>query len=255
MTNPEKFPHRNALCISIFAENIKKEQTLHLRTFVCGHCDLFSSFSLFHHIPIIHNLTEKFYCLSCSVVFGCAELLESHEKQIQLQASPSAISPRAVSDHNLQPCCVQNSINDTFKIFRLNLEPENVEPLQFLTLNEESIISILRQSLLFYKSNTVGITIRFKLCRPFEEERVTINFHLPMEGVAHELIQDDFTNMIDALISLIYVYWSDGSGRDIENPKTSNIRIAGPFQGTESSFIEIPAELKNVYRSLLKKER
>ena len=29
------------------------------------------------------------------------------------------------------------------------------------------------------------------------------------------------------------------------------LRIAGPFKGTASSFIETPAELKNVYRSLL----
>ena len=37
-----------------------------------------------------------------------------------------------------------------------------------------------------------------KLCNPLEEERVTVYFHPLMERIAHELMQDDFMNMIDA---------------------------------------------------------
>ena len=230
-----------------------KAPTLHLRIFVCCHCNqnLSSSFNLIRHIRNIHNSTGNFKCLSCFVVFGCADLLESHEKQIHLQASPSAIFQRAVSDHNLQASCVQTSINDTFKVFRLNLEPENVEPFQFLTSSEESIISFVNEKLHFHGSNRVGITIHVKLCKPLEEERVTVYFHSPMERVAHELVQGDFINMIDAIISQLNVYCSGGSGWVIETLKTLEIRIAGPFKGTASSFIETPAELKNEYRSLL----
>ena len=180
-----------------------KEPTLHLRNFVCGHCNqnLSSSCNLLRHIWNIHNLTGNFKCLSCFVAFGCADLLESHEKQIHLQASPSAIFQRAVSDHNLQASCVQTSINDTFKVLRLNLEPENVEPFQFLTSSEESIISFANEKLPFHGSNRVGITMHVKLCKPLEEERVTVYFHSPLERVAHELVQNDFINMIDAILS------------------------------------------------------
>ena len=117
-----------------------KKPTLHLRNFVCDHCNqnLSSSCNLLRHIRNIHNLTGNFKYLSCFVVFGCADLLESHEKQIHLQASPSAIFQRALSDHNLQASCVRTSINDTFKVFGLNLEPENVQPFQFLTSSKES---------------------------------------------------------------------------------------------------------------------
>ena len=124
-----------------------KEPTLHLRNFVCGHCNqnLSSSFNLIRHIRNIHNLTGNFKCISCFVVFGCADLLESHEKQIHLQVSPSAIIHRALSDYNLQASCVQTSINDAFKVFGLNLEPENVELFQFLTSSEDSIISFVNE--------------------------------------------------------------------------------------------------------------
>ena len=126
-----------------------------------------------------------------------------------------------------------------------------MEPFQFLTSSEESIISFVNEKLPFHGSNRVGITIHVKLCKPLEEERVTVYFHSPMERVAHELVQDDFINMIDAIISQLNVYCSGGSGWVVETLKTLEIRIAGPFKGTASSFIETPAELKNVYRSLL----
>ena len=158
MTIAKKFSHRNALCISIFAQKHNKEPTLYLRNFVCGHCNqyLSSSCNLLRHIRNIHNLTGKFNCLSCFVVFGCADLLESHEKQIHLQASSSAIFQRAGSDHNLQASCVQTSINDTFKVFRLNLEPENVEPFQFLTSSEERSNHLSTKNYLFTGRTELG---------------------------------------------------------------------------------------------------
>ena len=178
-------------------------------------------------------------------------MLQSLEKQIHLQASPSANFERAVSDRNLQASCVQTSINDTVKVFRLNLEPENVEPFQFLTSSEKSIISFLDEKLPFHGSNRVGITIHVKLLKPLEEESVIVYFPSPMERVAHELVQEDFINMIDAITSQLNVYCSGGSGWVAETLKILEIRIAGPFKGTASSFIETPAELENVYRSLL----
>ena len=129
---------------------------MHPRNFVCGHCNqnLSSSCNLLRHIRNIHKLTGNFKYLSCFVVFGCADLLESHEKQIYLQASASAIFQRAVSDHNLQASCVQTSINDTFKVSGLNLKPENVESFQFLTSSEESISPFVKEKLPFYGSKS-----------------------------------------------------------------------------------------------------
>ena len=62
-----------------------------------------------------------------------------------------------------------------------------------------------------------------------------------MERVAHELVQDDFIKMIDAIISQPNVYCSGGSGWIVETLKTLEIRIGGPFKGTASSFIETSA--------------
>ena len=104
---------------------------------------------------------------------------------------------------------------------------------------------------LFTGSNRVGITIHVKLCNPLEEERVTVYFHSPMERVAHGLVQDDFINMIDTITSQFNVFCSGGSGWVIKTLKSLEIRIAGPFKGTASSFLGTPADLKNVYRSLL----
>ena len=94
------------------------------------------------------------------------------------------------------------------------------------------------------------ITINAKLCKPLEEERLTVNFHSPIERVAHELVQDDFINKIDATMSIICILlWWLGMGR--RNPKTFAEQYSCPFKGTASPFIETPAELRNVYWSLL----
>ena len=74
-----------------------------------------------------------------------------------------------------------------------------------------------------------------------------------MERVAHELVQDDFINMIDAIISKLNVYCSGGPGWVVETLSNLDIRIAGSFKGTASFFNETPAELNNVNRSLLNK--
>ena len=71
-----------------------------------------------------------------------------------------------------------------------------MEPFQFLTSSEESIKSFVNERLPFHGPNRVGITIHVQLCKPLEEERVIVYFHSPMERVAHELVQDDFINMI-----------------------------------------------------------
>ena len=147
-------------------------------------------------------------------------MLETRAKQFLLQASSSAIFERTVSDYNLQASCVQTSINDTFKVLGLNHEPENAEPLQFLTSSEEGIISFVNEKLLFHGSNRVGITIHVKLCKPLEEECVTVCFHSPTERVAHELVQDDFISIIDALVSQLKVYCSGGSAWVVETMKT-----------------------------------
>ena len=81
----QKFSHRNALCISIFAKNTIKSQHC-----MCGISSVVIAIKIYllRHIWNIHNLTGNFKCLSCYVVIGCAELLESLGKQIHLQASP-----------------------------------------------------------------------------------------------------------------------------------------------------------------------
>ena len=177
-------------------------------------------------------------------MFGGADLLETHERRIHLQTSRSALFQRPVSHNNLEAACVQNSINDNFKVFRVNFGPENVEPFQFLTSNEQNITSFVNEKLPAYGSERVGITTHVKLCKPLEDHFVTVYFHSSMARVAHELDTVEYTNMINSWLSQLKVYCSGGSGWVIETLKTLEIRMAGPSKGTASSFIETPTELK-----------
>ena len=63
--------------------------------------------------------------------------------------------------------------------------------------------------------------------------------------------EEEYTNMIDALISQLNVYCSGGSGWVTETLLILEIRMAGPYRESASSFIDMPSELKDVPRSLL----
>ena len=95
-------------------------------------------------------------------------------------------------------------------------------PISNLQWGEYHIVCKRRTT--FHGSNRVGITIHVKLCKPLEEENVTVYAHSPMERVAHELVQDDSINMIDALISQLNVHCSGGSGWVVETLKTLRSR-------------------------------
>ena len=85
--NAKMFLNRNAFCISTFAKNtIERKHCIFGLSFVVIPIKV-SSFNLLRDIQNVHNLTGNFECFSCSVVFGCAELIETHEKQIFLQAA------------------------------------------------------------------------------------------------------------------------------------------------------------------------
>ena len=71
---------------------------------------------------------------------------------------------------------------------------------RFPNSSEESFKFSVNKKLPSHGSNRFGITIQVKLMS-LDEERVTVYFHSPMDLVVHELVHDNFINMIDALIS------------------------------------------------------
>ena len=233
-----------------------KDPTLHLRKFVCGHCGqtLASSFSLLRHISAVHKHHKhsgNFKCISCFHVFGCRDSLESHVQQTHLQSPRTSLFQRTLFSETLNASSVQSSIHGSFTVFRFTMDHGNVEPFQFLTSNEYKIITFFNDKLPYHGSSRIGIAVHIKLCKPLEDEQITVYFHSPMERLAHEITEEEYTNMIDALISQLNVYCSGGSGWVTETLLILEIRMAGPYRESASSFIDTPSELKDVPRSLL----
>ena len=179
------------------------------------------------------------------------ESLKAHEQQTHFLASHANIFHRKRFSESLDISSVQKSIQGLFTIYRFTMDHENIEPFQFLTSNEEKIITFINSKLPLHGSSRVGITIYVKLCKPLEDEQIMVYFHSPMERLAHEITEEELTNQTDSLISQLNVYCSSGSGWVIETLNTLEIRMAGPYRENASSFIETPSELKDVRRSLL----
>ena len=72
-----------------------------------------------------------------------------------------------------------------------------------------------------------------------------------MERFGHEVIEDDYNHFVDQLISQLNIYCTAGSGWVVESLLAVEIKVAAPIRETGSSYIETPASLSGLRRSIL----
>ena len=72
-----------------------------------------------------------------------------------------------------------------------------------------------------------------------------------MERFGHEVIEDDYNHFVDQLISQLNIYCTAGSGWVVELLLAVEIKVAAPIRETGSSYIETPASLSGLRRSIL----
>ena len=102
-------------------------------------------------------------------------MLETHKHQILLRASRSATLQHPVSDHK------------QLLVFKLR----------------STMLSNFLKKLFFPRSDSVGITILVKLCKPLGEQRAAVYLQPFLGHVAHELVQDNLINKIDAFAAQV----------------------------------------------------
>ena len=111
--------------------------------------------------------------------------------------------------------------NDTFKLFRLSLDPECLELFRFLTSSGESIISYLNKKLPNHGWDRVGITKHIKLCQP----SILCTFFT--KGVCpRRLYQHDWWNIFENECVKLWGLWM----ADLETQKTLEIRMADSYK-------------------------
>lgn len=231
----------------------KKEPTLSAPKYKCGHCDTeFSTTSnLLRHLRSQHASTGNFRCNSCSTIFGTQTVLDNHLKYFHSLNLGSKITERSNFGESVNASCIKSALKSSFIVYRLDLEPTDIEPFNYLVSNTNPILSFINNKLPSNGSTRVGLTIHVQLTKPLEGETVIVYFHTRMERFGHELIEDDFNHFVDQLISQLNVFCTGGSGWVVETLLAVEIKVASPVNDSGSSFIETPELLRGLGNSIL----
>ena len=97
----------------------------------------------------------------------------------------------------------------------------------------------------------LGLTICVKLGKPLENETVAAFFNSPMERISCKISDDESMQHMDALMTQLNVFATGGAGWVAKMFSRLEIKTVCCNKVTGSSYIETPALLKPLKRSLL----
>lgn len=220
------------------------------KVFRCGECDTCFTISsnLLRHIRNKHNSSNSYRCFSCPTYFGNQGALGDHNKVFHAEAT----APTTIDDVSSVLEFSTKAMNSKFHIHRLKLDSNRaLEPFNFLISHKEKVIGFVNKLLNDTPNVKLGITISVKLEKPFESEVTEAFFNSPMSRIACAFTDDEYHEHIDALISQLNVFATGGSGWVVQSLKRLEIRTVSCSNVTGSSFIETPAILKPLTRTIL----
>ena len=144
------------------------------------------------------------------------------------------------------------TINFKVQIHCVKLECDGtLEPFNYLASHKDRIIGFVNN--LFQETTHVkpGITISVKLVKPFESEVTEVFLNSSMSRIACAFTDDEYHEHVDALMSQMNVFATEGSGSVVQSLKRLEIKTVSCSNVTAASHIETPALLKLLTPTLL----
>ena len=108
-----------------------------LRAFTCGHCNSFitTSKNLLRHLQKVHIFKKTFRCIACPKIFGHELKLYNHRAAEHSTLSSSTFVNEIDWASVPQVLEVVSAVNSHFKILRLDLQQERVDPFACMMSN------------------------------------------------------------------------------------------------------------------------
>ena len=221
------------------------------KVYQCGHCEISftRSCNLLRHLRSQHQSTNSFRCFSCPNYFGSLASLSDHQELHHSKLPSTSVSFNNVCD--LIDFSTE-AVNSKFQIHQLKLEGCGVlEPFNYLVSQKESIIRFVDYLLKSMPNLKLRLTTFVKLEKPLENERVEPFFKSPMGRISCKISDDEYMQHMDALTTQSHVFATGGSGWVVKTLSRLEIKTVCCTNVTGSSYIETPALLKPLKRSLL----
>ena len=201
------------------------------------------------HIRKQHNSNNSVRCFSCPTYFGNEAALVDHNEVFHGETKTPHSNTIDVS--SLLEFTTK-AISSKFLIHRVKLESDRaLEPFNYLVSQKDGVIGFVNNLLKETPNVKLGITISVKLEKPFESEVTEAFFNSPMSRIACAFTDDEYYEHVDALMSQLNVFATGGSGWVVQSLKRLEIKTVSCSNVTGASYIETPALLKPLTRTIL----
>ena len=146
----------------------------------------------------------------------------------------------------------RQAVSAKFQIHRFLSESDRVlKPFNFLISNKEQLIGFLKTLLHSTPNVKLGINISFKLEKPLTNDVAEAYFNSTMSRLSCIFTDETFMKPFVALMSQLNVFATGGSGWLVQSLNQLEIKTLTCGNITETSFIETPAKLKPLKRTIL----
>ena len=116
-----------------------------LCAFTCGHCNTIftSSKNLLRHLRNVHKFKKTIRCNACPKIFGHESTLCNHRAAEHSTLSTSTSVNEIEWASVPQVSKVVSALNSHFKILRLDVQQEGVDPFAFMMSNRSDIALLM----------------------------------------------------------------------------------------------------------------
>ena len=150
----------------------KREPSLY--AFTCGHCN--SIFTTSKNLPSqlrnvhIHEFKKTIRCNACPKIFGYESTLCNHRAAEHSTVSSSTFVNEIEWASVPQVSKVVSALNYHFKILRLDVQQEGIDPFAFMMSNRSDIALSIDKEITNQGISRVGLCIQVVLSQPLDGE-------------------------------------------------------------------------------------
>ena len=231
----------------------KKEPSLW--SFSCGHCEVTctSSKNLIRHLRNIHKFNNSIQCNACPKIFGNESYLHAHKSREHPVVSSSTMTTTTEVNWASIPQVSKTvlALNSHFKILRLDVQTESVDPLAFIWSNRANIGLLIDQEITNQGIFRVGLCLQVVLSKPCTEETISPHFSSRLVRAVESIDNADLDELIDQVLRQLNVFCSGGSGWILEQLSSLDIKICHTRSLAGTSFLPTPAKLEGMRKCLL----
>ena len=199
--------------------------------------------NLLRHLRNVHKFKKTIRCNACPNIFGHESTLCNHRAAEHSTLSISTSVNETEWASVPQVSKVVSALNSHFKILRLDVQQEGVDPFAFTISNRSDIALLIDKKITNQGISGVGLCNQVVLSKPLERENVSTCFSTRLKRVVESIDECDLNELVDQLLRQLNVFCSEGSDWVLEKFLSLDIEVCRTRSLIGSSFIRTPTNL------------